>query len=277
MKRYLPLLALFWLPIASGAVALVQTATPVGITGTTKTITFTSAVTTGNCVTAYVSGSTSTAPSSVTDSNSDTLITTQAWVVGVSSNFFGVYSFHVGTGGSSFGITVNFAASSTFSIIAFETSGSGACVTDGISAVATGTSTSPATASLTPTVTGDLQVALLGPAAASISSWGTGLTQNAFYNTTSPHIASATGALGSTSPVTASATLSSSVTWYIMQFLFKSSGGSSCTHSGITSAGALATPNGTTGSYWGKTGAFVTPDCSTVNYWQPSVGNFGVN
>lgn len=53
--------------------------------------------------------------------------------------------------------------------------------------------------------------------------------------------------------------------------------GASCTHQGYTSAGALAVPNGTSGSYVGKTGGFVTPDCSTVNYWQPTVGNFGTN
>jgi hypothetical protein len=53
--------------------------------------------------------------------------------------------------------------------------------------------------------------------------------------------------------------------------------GGACTHSGYTSAGAIATPNGSSGSYLGKSGAFVTPDCSTVNYWQPTVGDFGVN
>ena len=53
--------------------------------------------------------------------------------------------------------------------------------------------------------------------------------------------------------------------------------GSSCTHAGYTSAGATATPNGTTGSYWLKNGTFGTPDCSTTQYWQPAVGNFGTN
>jgi hypothetical protein len=53
-------------------------------------------------------------------------------------------------------------------------------------------------------------------------------------------------------------------------------GGSSCTNSGYTSAGASATPNGSSGSYVGNAGAFVTPDCSTIHYWQPA-GAFGVN
>lgn len=58
---------------------------------------------------------------------------------------------------------------------------------------------------------------------------------------------------------------------------FAETSSGSCTHSGITSAGAIATPNGTSGSYVGKTGSFVTPDCASVNYWQPAQGNFGVN
>lgn len=63
--------------------------------------------------------------------------------------------------------------------------------------------------------------------------------------------------------------------WAAVILTMSPSGGGSCTHAGITSAGASATPNGTTGSYVGKTGSFVTPNCSSVNYWQPSVGNFG--
>lgn len=53
--------------------------------------------------------------------------------------------------------------------------------------------------------------------------------------------------------------------------------GGSCTHAGQPKSGAVpAVPNGTSGSYWGKSN-WVTPDCSTVSYWQPAVGNFGVN
>lgn len=51
----------------------------------------------------------------------------------------------------------------------------------------------------------------------------------------------------------------------------------SCTHEGITSAGALAVPNGSSGSYQGSAGAFVTPNCSSIEYKQPTVGNFGEN
>ena len=63
----------------------------------------------------------------------------------------------------------------------------------------------------------------------------------------------------------------------ILLTLEGSGGGSSCTHDGITSAGALAIPDGTTGSYWSTTGNFVIPNCSSVAYWQPALGNSGVN
>lgn len=52
---------------------------------------------------------------------------------------------------------------------------------------------------------------------------------------------------------------------------------SSCTHAGLSAAGAWTLPNGSSGSYRLKNGSFGTPDCSTVSYFQPAVGNFGVN
>lgn len=52
--------------------------------------------------------------------------------------------------------------------------------------------------------------------------------------------------------------------------------GSSCAHEGYTSGGALAVPNGSTGSYWLANGTLGTPNCSTVEYWQPTLGKFGV-
>lgn len=63
----------------------------------------------------------------------------------------------------------------------------------------------------------------------------------------------------------------------VEQWLLAPPSGGSCTHSGITPAGAIAVPNGTSGSYVGKTGSFVTPNCSSTEYWQPTVGNFGAN
>jgi len=55
----------------------------------------------------------------------------------------------------------------------------------------------------------------------------------------------------------------------------KQATGGTCTHNGYTNGGASALPNGTSGSYVGKSGSFVTPDCSTIQYWQPALGNFG--
>jgi hypothetical protein len=75
-----------------------------------------------------------------------------------------------------------------------------------------------------------------------------------------------------------SGTLVTAQNWYGLSVgIYDATGGGSCTHAGITSAGASAIPNGTSGSYWGKTGGFVTPNCSSINYWQPAVGNFGTN
>lgn len=63
----------------------------------------------------------------------------------------------------------------------------------------------------------------------------------------------------------------------ILAMELKVASGGTCAHSGYTSGGAIATPNGSSGSYLGKTGAFVTPDCSTIYYWSPAVGNFVLN
>src|SRR6185437_9124696 len=265
--------------LAHASIAVVQVPAAVNFAGfATGSITFASNVTAGDYIIAMVTSSTTSSPppTSVTDTNSDTLITPLAWTTGATGfNSEGVYAFHVGTGGASFKITVNFAAGNTFTIMAFEVSGVGATLTDVTSAVNTGTSTAPSAASLTPTVAGDLQVAFENQGA--VSSWDTGLTQQINYDSISPHAGFATQSLATTSPASASATLASSSNWSMMQFLVKASGGSSCTHSGWQSNGTLSVPNGTTGSYWLKNGTFGTPDCSTVNYWQPTVGNFGVN
>lgn len=65
----------------------------------------------------------------------------------------------------------------------------------------------------------------------------------------------------------------------IVDAVVQASGGGACTHNGYSSSGALAVPNGTSGSYWGKTGAFVTPTCATggAEYWSPALGNFTIN
>lgn len=84
--------------------------------------------------------------------------------------------------------------------------------------------------------------------------------------------AGATGSLSASLTVTHTTNL---IPAGFVMALHQASGGS-CTDQGITSAGAIATPNGSSGSYQGKTGSFVTPDCSSVNY-KSAAGNFVTN
>ena len=57
----------------------------------------------------------------------------------------------------------------------------------------------------------------------------------------------------------------------------KPASGAACTNAGFPSSGSSpAVPNGTSGSYRGKSGDFVTPDCATV-YYKNTAGNFGTN
>ena len=81
--------------------------------------------------------------------------------------------------------------------------------------------------------------------------------------------------IDSTTTSTSTGVTASSNVNYAGALLSFKPGGASCSHAGYTSGGAIATPNGSSGSYVGKAGAFVTPNCSSVNYWQPAVGNFG--
>jgi hypothetical protein len=107
---------------------------------------------------------------------------------------------------------------------------------------------------------------------------GTGFTSRAAHflgwnNILEDKRVTATGNTAATSTDTAGAASDS----MSIGVTFAESGGGSCTHAGYTSAGTTATPNGSSGSYWGKSGAFVTPDCATIYYWSPSAGNFMLN
>lgn len=130
------------------------------------------------------------------------------------------------------------------------------------------------TGSLTMTTTDGMQFAGTYNNSSAAMSAGTGYTLDASLNTST--------ILGEHKAVTASAAAtftSAGANDYIENagVVLQVGGGSSCTHAGYTSAGATATPNATTGSYWLTNGTFGTPDCSTVNYWQPVVGPFGTN
>lgn len=113
----------------------------------------------------------------------------------------------------------------------------------------------------------------------SATSVPTGFTAitNAYYNSQAPSaITIAYKVASAIETMTATWTWTTSVDSGQALVSFLPSGGSSCTHAGFTSGGASSVPNGTSGSYWGKSGAFVTPDCSSVQYWQAG-GAFGVN
>ena len=71
-------------------------------------------------------------------------------------------------------------------------------------------------------------------------------------------------------------TFGTSTTWYLLLAGVYDPGVAGCTHDGVTSAGAIAIPNGTSGSYRLTSGALGTPNCSTVSYKQTQ-GAVGVN
>lgn len=76
-----------------------------------------------------------------------------------------------------------------------------------------------------------------------------------------------------------SGTISTSASWYLaLAGIYDSGGGASCTHSGYEPAtGALAVPNGTSGTFYLCSGAQGTPNCSSASYYQPVTGACGVN
>lgn len=268
---------------AMASITLVQTATASSVFATSNSVTFSSAVSTGDVVgvmvdSAYGTGQCVTAPTA-TDSASDTAIAATAWNVSASNWCTGVYLFVVSAGSSSFKITVTYTSSANIALLAFDYSGvnTSAPIDGSATAWSTGTGTAVSTGSLTPGQTGDEQLAfLITGNPVTISGWSGSLTQAAIFAIT-PQVALADASV-STAAVTASATLSSSQPWGMAQLLLKpASGGSSCSHDGYTAAGTLAVPNGTSGSYWLKNGTLGTPNCSSVEYWQPTLGNFGVN
>lgn len=143
---------------------------------------------------------------------------------------------------------------------------------------ASGSSTSPLTNSLTPSANDEFLLALVKTIAGGItfSSWTNSFIQDRQI-VSGPSLADAylVQTSGPTS-VDAGVTISTSESWVAMLGAYQVFV-SACTHAGQTSAGAIAVPNGSTGSYWLKNGSFGTPDCATVSYKQPTIGNFGVN
>lgn len=284
MKKLL--LALLLLPLSAHAAITRQEAKSAACNFVaTCSLTLTNAVSAGDVllvgVYEYPNGQYQSGPSSVTDTGSDTAQTAIALAYSTGNWGFKGYYFVVGTGGSTFQVTVAFSGSTTYRIAVVRYSGvNNASPLDGsATSVSQGTGTAPAATALTASYAGDQQVAfLISTTNVTVSAWGNSLTQELYVTSASyPTTAIADASIGSTGTVNASATLGGSAPWGMAQLLLRpASGGATCTHAGITSAGAIAVPNGTTGSYRLKNGSLGTPDCSTVSYRQ-TIGNFGVN
>lgn len=239
-----------------------------------------SSVGAGHLLVLFVNSTSTSAPTSVTESLSETV--SVAVPYGGNSahgNYMAIYYVQNTAGGATVTFTVNFSAGVSGSVVAAEYAGAATSgVFDSATAIATGNNTSTfSTASITPATSGELFVSATNYGSNTTPTWNSPFTiqQTATGNTVFMSYADDQSVSAATS---ASGTFSFNLNWAAAMAAFKpAAGGGSCTHSGITSAGAIAIPNGTSGSYQGKSGAFVTPDCSTISYRQPTVGNFGVN
>lgn len=261
---------------AWAAPALVQHAQG-GTTGGTSANVALPSVVSGHLITLQIVYESNGTLSSLIDSNGT--LSSCVTLAGTSFSKAGIY-YETSAAAGSHTLTATVSTSGAIRLYAAEYSGtdpSGACYA--ATAVATGTSASPATASLTPTETGDLAIGIVnyGGAGTTVSSWGSPLAQvDDFVGNGGSAWADAV--LASTSAVNASATLSASAAWATAFALFKPAAGSSCTHSAWLQNGTIAVPTASSTVVWRKDGSFGTVDCSTTQYYQPSNGGaFGVN
>ena len=265
-------LIVLFISIRAQAVTLVQHSNVRCASATTCAITI-SSVASGDTLIAFVAGTFATFTSLV-DSNG-TVSTGVAWA-NLTTVGAGIY-YVLDTASGTHTLTLT-AASGNLEILVAEYSGmptSGAF--DVGSAVAHGSSATPASASITPAGNNELLVGLLDVAGASVtfSGWGSSLTQ---VDTQPGGSSSAWAAVVQTTGVSgsASATASASANWSAVAAFFKPASGSSCTTAGITEAGAFAVPTASSTVMRLKNGSFGTVDCSTVSYRYQG-GNFGTN
>jgi len=140
-----------------------------------------------------------------------------------------------------------------------------------------GNSASPVSNSITPTVSGDLLLAGYVALSGGITYSGLGSFTSQATQTTSPSNMLASYVQPTAGAITSGATMSASTFWMDYLVAYKAAGaGGTCTHAGITSAGAFAVPVAGTTVMRLKNGSFGTVDCSTVSYFQER-GVFGVN
>lgn len=287
MKKFLAAIILIFAPLASAFAALAIVQGPVTTNSTqatstsfTQTTAFAAPVTAGHTVLVLVAAASGAYPTTITIT--DNLGNTYTLPVAKFDYAPSGTSLLVGMIGSAsntpqtISVTAGNATSGTIAIgtTIYEISG-GAGTTDYANSQSIASTTSVSVPYTTASAN-ELAFAIASGQNGSAMTQTNGWTQDTFYGFLGEamiHSPTITG----TGSQTITWTTAAAQTTGVLLVSLPPSGGSSCTHNGITSAGALATPNGTTGSYVGKTGAFVTPNCSSTNYWQPAAGNFGLN
>lgn len=277
-KSMLCLLLLAFISQANAAIALVQKNTA-AVFSTTASVSL-SSVGAGHLVVLELYGSASGTPTvSETAPGTDTVNTAVAYGCNATPNAcVGIYYIQNSVGGTTT-LQVTFTASTGIGLVEIEYSGAATTgALDSATAINSATNSSTvSTASLTPASSGELGVVGAAITTNSTVTWSAPFTSqetqigNTIHGTYADEI-------GTTGAITPSGTISlGNSGWAAAMVLFKAaSGGGSCTHDGITSAGAIAIPNGTSGTYRLTSGALGTPDCSTVSYKQTQ-GAVGVN
>lgn len=281
LKKLFPLVLALLIGAAHAAVPVQIVAANV-TTQTSLTIAFTAQnVVAGDTLVLEVYTA-SSAPTSVTESLSETVNNRVAYSATPSTSL-AVYDVMNSAGNAKVSFTVNVASAQNITAILAEYAKSQAAVFDKATVVATAISASAASTSLTPAQSGELAVGLLVANfldTPTPPTWTNGFAQESEKNSDGgnpPSMYLADQIYASTSALAATATLPASNTWSIAEVLYEPSGGSTCTDPGITQAGAIAVPTAASTVVRLKNGSFGTVDCSTVSYKQPLLGNFGVN
>lgn len=223
MKKLLFTLAAFLSFGIAHAATPIQTANAHGA-GTSLSIAFTTQnVTPGDTLVLEVYTATS-APTSVTESASETVHTRVAWGGG-SSTDIAAYDVLPSESATLVSFTINVATSQAITAILAEYSPTHAGAFDQATVIATGGASPASSASLTPAVSGELAIGMLGTNSnVNIATWLNGYVNEVSKNSnggTPPMIYLADQVLSGTSPIVASATLSSGVQWSMMELLYK--------------------------------------------------------
>lgn len=242
---------------------------------TTCTVTLNGVVATHALVLVLATNTASVTVNSILDSSGNTVSPAVTY-----SQRIGIYYVANASSGTHT-ITVSFAAGVASELFLAEYSNvATSSPLDVGGTVATATSSAVTSNAITTTSNGDLVIFGFGASGGgtSLSAYTSSFSQvDSYIVSGGPSSAWASDVQSTAGAISTSATGSQSSTWATALASFKAAaGGSSCTDAGITSAGAFAVPNGSSGSYRLRSGSFGTPDCSTVSY-KDSGGAFVVN